>query len=77
MFQFTVAVALNHEEIKKESQRIRKIQPFINEYNWKEMNYLSGKDDWEKVEKNNVTTALNVLYAWKEKLQPAYVSKHD
>ena len=45
-FQFAVAVALNHEEIKKESQRIRKSQPFINEYNWKEMNYLSGKDDW-------------------------------
>ena len=30
----------------------------------------------EKNEKNNVTIALNVLYAKKEKIYPAYVSKH-
>ena len=29
----------------------------------------------KKIEKNNVTIALNVLYAKKEKLYPAYVSK--
>ena len=28
-------------------------------------------------EKNNVTIALNVLYAKKEKIYPAYVSKHN
>ena len=27
--------------------------------------------------KNNVTIALNVLYAKKEKIYPAYVSKHN
>ena len=31
----------------------------------------------EKNEKNNVTIALNVLYAKKEKLYLAYVSKHN
>ena len=35
---------------------------------------------WEKIigkfEKNNVTIALNVLYAKKEKIYPAYVSKN-
>ena len=30
----------------------------------------------EKNEKNNLTIALNVLYAKKEKIYPAYVSKH-
>ena len=30
-----------------------------------------------KIEKNNVTIALNVLYAKKEKIYPAYVSKHN
>ena len=28
-FQYAVAVALNHEEIKKDLQRITKIKPFI------------------------------------------------
>ena len=27
--------ALNHEEIKKDPQRITKNKPFINKYNWK------------------------------------------
>ena len=35
-FQYSVTVALNHEEIKK---RITKIKPFINKYNWEGINY--------------------------------------
>ena len=31
----------------------------------------------EKIEKNNVTNALNVFYAKKEKICPACVSKHN
>ena len=31
-FQYTVTVALNHEEIGKHVQRITKIKPFINKY---------------------------------------------
>ena len=31
----------------------------------------------ENFEKNNVETAPNVLYAKKEKIYPAYVSKHN
>ena len=31
----------------------------------------------EKFEKNNVTIALNVLYAKNEKIYPAYVSKNN
>ena len=31
------------------------------------------KDDWKKIEKNNVIIALNVLYAEKENIDPAYV----
>ena len=64
-FQYAVTDALNHEEIKKDPKRITK----------KEINLPSEKDDWKKIEKNNVTIALNVLYAKKEKIYPAYVSK--
>ena len=31
----------------------------------------------KNIEKNNVTIALNVLYAKKEKLNPASISKHN
>ena len=40
-------------------------------------NFPSEKYDWEKIEKNNVTIAPNVLYVKKEKIYPAYVSKHN
>ena len=42
-FQYAVTVVLNHEEIKKDPQRIVKIKPFINKYNWKGINVLSEK----------------------------------
>ena len=53
---------------------ITKSKPFTNEYNWKEINFPSEKD-WKKIEKYNVTVALNVLYVKKEKIYLAYVLK--
>ena len=55
---------------KKDPQRITKI-------NWEGINFPSEKDDWKKFEKNNLTIALNVLYAKREKIYPAHVSKHN
>ena len=34
-FQYALTVALNYQNIKKEPQRISKIKPSINQYNWK------------------------------------------
>ena len=34
-------------------------------------------DDWKKIQKNNVTIAVNIFYAKKEKIYPAYFSKHN
>ena len=59
-FQYAVTVALNYEEINKDLQRITNIKPFREE-----INFLSKKDDWKKLEKN--TIAPNVLYAKKKK----------
>ena len=44
-FQYAVTVALNYEEIGKHAERITKIKPFINNYNWEGINYSSEKDD--------------------------------
>ena len=35
-FQNAAIVALNHEEIKKDLQRLSQIKPFTNKYNWEE-----------------------------------------
>ena len=57
---------LNHEEIKKDPQRITKVE-----------NVPSEKNDWKKFQKNIVRIFLNVLYAKKEKIYPAYVSNRE
>ena len=72
-FQYALTVALNHEEIEKDPQRITKIKSFINKYNWEGITFPSAKDDWKKIEKKNVTFALNILNVKKGEIYPGYV----
>ena len=44
-FQYALTVALNYEQIKKDPQRISKIKPFIDQYNWKEIDFPSHRKD--------------------------------
>ena len=78
-FQYALTVALNYQNIKKDPQRISKIKPFINQYDWKGINFPSQKEDWKKFESNNKSIALNILfvpYNTKE-IRLAYKSKHN
>ena len=44
-FQYALTVTLNYEKIKTDPQRISRIKPFIDQYNWKEIDFPShGKD---------------------------------
>ena len=63
--QYAVTVALNHREIGKDPQRISKIKPYIDKYNWKDIDFLVGTKDLEKFERNNTNIALNILYKHK------------
>ena len=49
------------------SERISKIKPFINKYNWKGTNYPSEKGNYRKFEKNNLRISFNVLYEKEKK----------
>ena len=60
-FQYTVTLALNLDKIRKNPQRISKIKPFIDQYNWKEIDFLSTSKDWKKFELDN-EIALHILY---------------
>ena len=61
-FQYTTTVELDHKETGKNSQRISKIKPFINKYNWEGINYPSEKDDWEEIGVKNPTIAFNLSF---------------
>ena len=50
-FQYTVTVALNHEEIGKTPKKITKIKAFDNKYKWEGRNFPSEKDDWKNLRK--------------------------
>ena len=51
------------KKYKEDPQRITKIKTFTtNKYNKEGINFTSEKDDWENLEKNNLTIALNALY---------------
>ena len=39
-----------------------KIRPFINQYNWKGVQFPSHQEEWKKFEQNNKTIALNILF---------------
>ena len=38
-FQYALTMALNYQDIKKDPQRMSKIKPLINQYNWKEIHF--------------------------------------
>ena len=61
-FQNALDDALNYQNIEKDPQRISKLKPYINKYNWEGIDFPAGQKDWIKFEQNNKTIALNVLY---------------
>ena len=77
-FQYAVTLALNLDKIKKDPQRISNIKPFIEKYNWKDIDFPSTSEDWKKFECNN-EVALNILYVPynTKKINIAYKSKNN
>ena len=76
-FQYAVTLALNLDRINNHPERISKIKPFIEQYNWKDIDFPSMSIDWEKFELNN-EVALNILYVpHNTKKIHAYKSKHN
>ena len=78
-FQYAVTVALNHDKINRDHQKVSKIRPYINEYNWNDIYFPSTSKDWKKIELNNESIALNILNVLHKtgKIHLAYKSKHN
>ena len=66
-------------KFKKDAQRVSKIKPFIDQYNWNDIDFPSTGKDWIKFELNNDSIALNILYVPHKtgKIHLAYKSKHN
>ena len=77
-FQYAVTFSLNLNSIDNHPERISKIKPFINKYNWKDIDFPAMSKDWEKFESNN-EIALNILYVPHntKKINIAHKSKHN
>ena len=60
-FQYAVTLALNLNNIDNHPERISKIKPFIEKYNWKDIDFPSIGKDWKNFESYN-EVALNILY---------------
>ena len=44
----------------KQPERISKLKPYINKYNWEGIDFPAGPKEWQKFEQNNKTIALNI-----------------
>ena len=77
-FQYAVTLALNIDKINDYPERISKIIPFIEKYNWKDIDFPSTNKYCKKFELNN-EVALNILYVLHgtKKTEIAYKSKHN
>ena len=78
-FQYATTLALNFNKVNKDPQRMSKIKPFIENYNWNDTNFPANKKDWNRFEVNNKNVALNIYYVPFniKKIEIAYKSKYN
>ena len=58
-FQYAITVVLNHQNIKNHPERISNIEPFSNQYNWKDIDFLSHQ---QKKSLNKTIRQLLLIY---------------
>ena len=61
-FENALDDALNYQNIKTNPERISKLKPYINKCNWEGIEFPAGPKEWQKLERNNKTIALNIIY---------------
>ena len=70
---------LNYQTIKTNPERISKLKPYINKYNWEGIDFPAKLKEWKKFERNNKTIALNILFIPHnaKSIRVAYRSEHN
>ena len=77
-FQYSITLSLYHNRVNNNPQRIPKIKPFINNFNWENINFPPTQQDYENFEVNDKSIALNILTTQKQgKLSHYYKFKYN
>ena len=76
-FKWAVIAALHHEDIQKDLQRISKLEPYSDLYNWEGLELPCDSQQIDKFEKNNKDIAVNVLYLHPKKKVKARVKSQS
>ena len=73
-----ITAAMNYQNINCHPERFSKLELFINNYNWKDIEYPSHSKDWKKFECNNKTIALNIYVPYNtNEIKQAYISEYN
>ena len=59
-FQYAATLTLNFDNINNHPEKISKIRPFVDQYNWKDIDFPATSEDWKKYELNS-KVALNIF----------------
>ena len=78
-FRDAITTVLNYNEIPNHHERISNLMSFFDQYNWKGIEFPSHLKNWKKIEANNKTIALNILFLKynTKQMEPAYKSKYN
>ena len=60
-FQYSITLALYHQQIKNSFFRISRIKPFVINLNWNNISFPQQQQDYKTFEINNKSIALNIL----------------
>ena len=59
---YAIIALLNHHKIDNHPERISNLKPYINDYNCQGLEFPTQSRDWKKIEENNSSIALNILF---------------
>ena len=76
-FKWAVIAALHHEEIGVHPERISKLKPYAERYDWSGLEFPVSVNKIGKFEKNNPEIAVNVLFASKNSIYTARRSEFN
>ena len=76
-FQYAITIALNYQNTDHHPERISKLKPFTDNYNWDNICFSAGHKDYSAFKKNNSDIAINILYVPHntKQIRQAYISK--
>ena len=64
-FKWAVTAALHNQEIDKDPQRISKLEPYVDRYNWNGLKFPLTINQIDKFEKNK-DIAVNLMYIYQQ-----------